>query len=263
MAVWIKNRGSAVNVAVLSNIPDSSTVKTKSRARTGSLPQANIPAGAVEREPNRTSTTPSRNEATVATATNFPRIEHSETNDRLESRLNGNASECPKPTVASQASGDGNQASQGTKSTHTPEAERPKWDPTKAWRCEHCTFINEPGSRICLICCKTTFREESPAPASDDESQRQKKRADFQDTLADKDIEVVTNGTAAGPASVQGTEQKLQQRTEPVSTEGKSADSQTPFSDDFIKEQQEVEKVRHSSEPYLFSFAAMVYRYKQ
>lgn len=221
---------------------DSSTVKTKSRARTGSLPQANIPAAAVEREPNRTATTPSRKEATAATATNFPRIEHSETNDRLESRLNGNASECPKPTVASQASGDGNQASQGTKSTHTPEAERPKWDPTKPWRCEHCTFINEPGSRICLICCKTTFRDESPAPPSDDESQRQKKRTDFQDTLADKDIEVVTNGTAAGPASVQGTEQKPQQKTEPVSTEGKSADSQTPFSDDFIKEQQEVEK---------------------
>lgn len=76
---------------------------------------------------------------------------------------------------------------------------QPKWDPTKPWRCQHCTFINEAGSRICLICCKTTFREQTPVPASDDE-ERQKKRAGFQDTLADKEIEVAPTKSDAGPA---------------------------------------------------------------
>ncbi|XP_076270641.1 linear Ubiquitin E3 ligase isoform X1 [Rhynchophorus ferrugineus] len=27
--------------------------------------------------------------------------------------------------------------------------------PTAAWSCEHCTFVNEPGTRVCLVCCKT------------------------------------------------------------------------------------------------------------
>nr|XP_022902203.1 putative uncharacterized protein DDB_G0282133 isoform X3 [Onthophagus taurus] len=25
----------------------------------------------------------------------------------------------------------------------------------KEWECEHCTYVNEPGTRICLVCCKT------------------------------------------------------------------------------------------------------------
>ncbi|XP_075733443.1 uncharacterized protein LOC119176303 isoform X2 [Rhipicephalus microplus] len=81
----------------------------------------------------------------------------------------------------------------------TAASSQPKWDPTKPWRCQHCTFINEAGSRICLICCKTTFREQSPAPVSDDE-ERQKKRAGFQDTLADKEIELPSTKSDADPA---------------------------------------------------------------
>lgn len=27
--------------------------------------------------------------------------------------------------------------------------------PKDAWECEHCTFVNEPGTRVCTICCKT------------------------------------------------------------------------------------------------------------
>ncbi|KAF5269138.1 hypothetical protein FQR65_LT02438 [Abscondita terminalis] len=27
--------------------------------------------------------------------------------------------------------------------------------PTNNWECEHCTFVNEAGTRVCLVCCKT------------------------------------------------------------------------------------------------------------
>ncbi|CAG9825410.1 unnamed protein product [Phaedon cochleariae] len=27
--------------------------------------------------------------------------------------------------------------------------------PVAAWECEHCTFVNEPGTRVCQVCCKT------------------------------------------------------------------------------------------------------------
>lgn len=27
--------------------------------------------------------------------------------------------------------------------------------PDASWECEHCTFVNEPGTRVCQICCKT------------------------------------------------------------------------------------------------------------
>ncbi|CAH0404939.1 unnamed protein product [Chilo suppressalis] len=27
--------------------------------------------------------------------------------------------------------------------------------PTASWQCEHCTFVNEPGVRVCVVCCRT------------------------------------------------------------------------------------------------------------
>ncbi|XP_060517510.1 E3 ubiquitin-protein ligase lubel-like isoform X3 [Cylas formicarius] len=33
-------------------------------------------------------------------------------------------------------------------------AERPM--PTSPWACQHCTFVNEPGTRVCSVCCKTS-----------------------------------------------------------------------------------------------------------
>ncbi|KOB69823.1 E3 ubiquitin-protein ligase RNF31 [Operophtera brumata] len=27
--------------------------------------------------------------------------------------------------------------------------------PAAAWQCEHCTYVNEPGVRVCVICCRT------------------------------------------------------------------------------------------------------------
>ncbi|XP_073986313.1 linear Ubiquitin E3 ligase isoform X3 [Rhodnius prolixus] len=33
--------------------------------------------------------------------------------------------------------------------------------PETEWDCEHCTFVNEPGTRVCAVCCKTTLRPKS------------------------------------------------------------------------------------------------------
>lgn len=30
--------------------------------------------------------------------------------------------------------------------------------PTHRWECEHCTYVNKPGTRVCSVCCKTTTR---------------------------------------------------------------------------------------------------------
>lgn len=30
--------------------------------------------------------------------------------------------------------------------------------PTHRWECEHCTYVNKPGTRVCGVCCKTTTR---------------------------------------------------------------------------------------------------------
>lgn len=27
--------------------------------------------------------------------------------------------------------------------------------PDSSWSCEHCTFVNDPGTRVCSVCCKT------------------------------------------------------------------------------------------------------------
>ncbi|KAK8770554.1 hypothetical protein V5799_012981 [Amblyomma americanum] len=120
---------------------------------------------------------------------------------------------------------------------------QPKWDPSKPWRCQHCTFINEAGSRICLICCKTTFREQSPDAASDDE-ERQKKRAGFQDTLADKQIELSSAKSDVEPTKSEAAPAESQPEAKPEANPGPSPDddNQVNFTDEFIKEQQEVEK---------------------
>lgn len=27
--------------------------------------------------------------------------------------------------------------------------------PNTTWQCEHCTFVNDPGVRVCVVCCRT------------------------------------------------------------------------------------------------------------
>ncbi|XP_050309298.1 E3 ubiquitin-protein ligase lubel isoform X2 [Anthonomus grandis grandis] len=38
-------------------------------------------------------------------------------------------------------------------------SEEPVDIPETSWSCEHCTFVNEPGTRVCSICCKTPISQ--------------------------------------------------------------------------------------------------------
>lgn len=33
--------------------------------------------------------------------------------------------------------------------------------PDRKWECEHCTYVNKPGTRVCAVCCKTTAKSVS------------------------------------------------------------------------------------------------------
>lgn len=34
--------------------------------------------------------------------------------------------------------------------------------PSSTWQCEHCTYVNEPGVRVCAICCRTPVTVPKP-----------------------------------------------------------------------------------------------------
>lgn len=49
---------------------------------------------------------------------------------------------------------------------HTPPASQPKYGaPEQCWQCSHCTFINQPGTRVCCMCDRTS---DSPTLVSKD-----------------------------------------------------------------------------------------------
>ncbi|CAB3230802.1 unnamed protein product [Arctia plantaginis] len=39
--------------------------------------------------------------------------------------------------------------------------------PSSTWQCEHCTYVNEPGVRVCVICCRTPTTVPRPIITSD------------------------------------------------------------------------------------------------
>jgi hypothetical protein len=39
------------------------------------------------------------------------------------------------------------------------------------WPCEHCTFLNDPGDKICAVCCKTKSSELPPPREDEDEDE--------------------------------------------------------------------------------------------
>lgn len=50
----------------------------------------------------------------------------------------------------------------------TAQAPKIEINETKEWECAHCTFINAPDTRICVVCCRTSDAKE-PAEVADEE----------------------------------------------------------------------------------------------
>ncbi|XP_055943258.1 E3 ubiquitin-protein ligase lubel-like [Argiope bruennichi] len=42
--------------------------------------------------------------------------------------------------------------------------------PSKPWSCMHCTFVNPPGSHICQVCCKTSYKTSASSEDQNDRS---------------------------------------------------------------------------------------------
>lgn len=73
---------------------------------------------------------------------------------RTPTREPGRTIPMPKPPIANVP------PPTPTPSTTTEQAEvdglAPVLPPSESnWQCEHCTFVNEPGVRVCVVCCRT------------------------------------------------------------------------------------------------------------
>lgn len=50
--------------------------------------------------------------------------------------------------------------------------------PTQEWECDHCTFVNQAGTRVCIVCCKTTnspkYKKQSSKPQLPHQNSKEK-----------------------------------------------------------------------------------------
>ncbi|KAG8240291.1 hypothetical protein J437_LFUL012768 [Ladona fulva] len=53
-------------------------------------------------------------------------------------------------------------AEQNDKGENEEEDKAPLFIPNFRWSCEHCTFVNKAGTRVCAVCCKTPSADVEP-----------------------------------------------------------------------------------------------------
>ncbi|XP_046385268.1 E3 ubiquitin-protein ligase lubel-like isoform X2 [Ischnura elegans] len=82
--------------------------------------------------------------------------------------------------------------------------------PTYTWSCEHCTFVNKPGIRVCTMCCKTTTEEGQRVMRA-----QQKERANHKETFA------------KGPAAEKQAEKNKKKEEEVVSAGEESSEEES------------------------------------
>ncbi|XP_013168276.1 PREDICTED: uncharacterized protein LOC106118237 isoform X2 [Papilio xuthus] len=92
-----------------------------------------------------------------------------------DSRRHKHRTPSPPPLPSSDADSESE-----SESDHSPVKEQeseedllgpPPSPPSATWQCEHCTFVNEPGVRVCVVCCRTPTispRIINPAPIQND-----------------------------------------------------------------------------------------------
>ena len=73
---------------------------------------------------------------------------------------------------------------------------------SRGWECEHCTFLNEPGTRICAVCCRTSHHtrdmadEDSGRKSPDSQPSTRKspeKSSSIEFADEDPDVEITSN----------------------------------------------------------------------
>lgn len=68
--------------------------------------------------------------------------------------------------------------------------------PDHKWECEHCTFVNKAGTRVCAVCCKTPTKKALPASLRRNSGPRGLKQ-DLKQDLLNKRNELVTKRTSS------------------------------------------------------------------
>ncbi|CAH2067092.1 unnamed protein product, partial [Iphiclides podalirius] len=61
----------------------------------------------------------------------------------------------PPPLPSSDADSESELGSDGSHVNEEDHLGPPPPPPSATWQCEHCTFVNEPGVRVCVVCCRT------------------------------------------------------------------------------------------------------------
>ncbi|XP_068620818.1 E3 ubiquitin-protein ligase lubel isoform X2 [Battus philenor] len=63
----------------------------------------------------------------------------------------------PPPLPSSDADSESEESDRGPAKQETEEERLgpPPSPPSATWQCEHCTYVNEPGVRVCVVCCRT------------------------------------------------------------------------------------------------------------
>ena len=54
--------------------------------------------------------------------------------------------------------------------------------PTHQWECEHCTYVNKAGTRVCAICCKTPTTVPRKPSSTDTQQHRRRLRRGMSDS---------------------------------------------------------------------------------
>uniref|UniRef100_A0A1B0FDE2 Uncharacterized protein n=1 Tax=Glossina morsitans morsitans TaxID=37546 RepID=A0A1B0FDE2_GLOMM len=113
----------------------------------------------------RTSSSPSQKSTKQTTAVQTPAVkskikEDSHDIQEHQNKTEENHSEVPSPNHNESESQSAHQEEDTKSPIETEDADKislgpPPSTPDHEWECEFCTFVNEPNTKICSICCKT------------------------------------------------------------------------------------------------------------
>ncbi|XP_057337536.1 E3 ubiquitin-protein ligase lubel-like isoform X1 [Microplitis mediator] len=93
------------------------------------------------------------------------------------------------------------------------------------WACEHCTFINEPKERVCIVCCKTKRSALPPSPVNATESSENIEESNPEPATKASSIKM-SNGEESGDstATTQSKDVKIENNNEELNSNIKEDD---------------------------------------
>lgn len=159
----------------------------------------------------RTSSSPSQKSTKQTTAVQTPAVkskikEDSHDIQEHQNKTEENHSEVPSPNHNESESQSAHQEEDTKSPIETEDADKislgpPPSTPDHEWECEFCTFVNEPNTKICSICCKTPStrpkkaQDERPSPPKQTMNSLSRKDSERENTLKKKSESTENNTT--------------------------------------------------------------------